>query len=69
MIELVTCTHAFWASDGARYREENPRTSSESGSRLKEATLRMPAARVTWLSAIFLLGYVGIEVALGGTRG
>lgn len=26
----------------------------------------MPAARVTWLSSLFLLGYVGIEVGLGG---
>ena len=25
-----------------------------------------PAARATWLCALFLLGYVGIEVALGG---
>jgi len=36
------------------------------GSRLKEAVLTMPAARVTWLCALFLLGYVGIEVGLGG---
>jgi fucose permease len=26
----------------------------------------MPAARVTWICSVFLLGYVGIEVALGG---
>lgn len=26
----------------------------------------MPAARLTWLCALFLLGYVGVEVALGG---
>lgn len=36
------------------------------GSRLKEAVLKMPAARVTWLSALFLTGYVGVEVGLGG---
>lgn len=33
---------------------------------MKEALIRLPHARVTWLCAIFLLGYVGIEVALGG---
>lgn len=33
---------------------------------MKEALLTMPSARVTWLCALFLLGYVGIEVALGG---
>lgn len=37
----------------------------------KKATLRTvlttnPSARVTWLCSIFLLGYVGIEVAIGG---
>lgn len=26
----------------------------------------MPAARTTWICAIFFLGYVGVEVALGG---
>jgi fucose permease len=31
-----------------------------------EALLRAPNARVTWLCALFLLGYVGVEVALGG---
>lgn len=33
---------------------------------LKTALLKRPSARVTWLCAAFLLGYVGIEVALGG---
>jgi fucose permease len=33
---------------------------------MKEALFTMPSARVTWLCAFFLLGYVGIEVALGG---
>ena len=33
---------------------------------MHEALLQMPAARVTWLCAIFLLCYVGVEVALGG---
>ena len=33
---------------------------------LRQALFRKPSARVTWLCAFFLLGYVGIEVALGG---
>lgn len=33
---------------------------------MKEALVRLPYSRVTWLCALFLLGYVGIEVALGG---
>jgi fucose permease len=65
-IEIGTSIHAFWGATGAVFREANPRTSDAGGSRLREAVLRMPAARVTWLSALFLLGYVGIEVGLGG---
>ena len=33
---------------------------------MREALATMPSARVTWLCALFLLGYVGAEVALGG---
>jgi fucose permease len=58
--------HSFWNATGAVFREAHPRTSNESGSRLKEAVLKRPAARITWLAAMFLLGYVGIEVGLGG---
>ncbi|KAK5111269.1 hypothetical protein LTR85_012210 [Meristemomyces frigidus] len=65
-IELGTSVHSFWPCTGAAFRESHPRTSDEGGSRLKEAILKRPAARVTWLCAFFLLGYVGIEVALGG---
>lgn len=58
--------HSFWEANGAAFREANPRTSNAAGSRLKEATLTMPAARTTWICALFFLGYVGVEVALGG---
>lgn len=47
---------------GKRYRGANPRTNAISDSRLKEAL----ESRVTWVSSVFLLGYVGAEVALGG---
>lgn len=65
-IEVATSVHAFWSCTGAVFREEHPRTTDAGGSRLKEAILKKPAARVTWLAALFLLGYVGIEVGLGG---
>lgn len=61
-IELATSLAAFWSMSGQKYREANPRTHAASESRLKEA-LR---SRVTWVSSVFLLGYVGAEVALGG---
>jgi len=66
VIELVTSALAFWGSSGADYRAKNPRTSDTKDNRMKEALIRLPHARVTWLCALFLLGYVGIEVALGG---
>jgi len=65
-IELVTSITAFWRCTGAVFRAENPRTGGGKDNRMKEALVRLPYARVTWLCAIFLLGYVGIEVALGG---
>ncbi|KJY01960.1 MFS transporter like protein [Zymoseptoria brevis] len=65
-LELGTSLHAFWKANGKAFRDAHPRTSDAAGSRLKEACLTMPAARVTWISALFFLGYVGIEVALGG---
>ena len=64
-VELAVSAHAFWGCTGAVFRAANARTSGN-GSRLKEAILQKPAARVTWLAALFLLGYVGIEVGLGG---
>lgn len=66
MIELGTSGWSFWAADGASFRAKHPRTSDQSGNRMKEALFTRPSARVTWLAALFLLGYVGIEVALGG---
>ncbi|KAH7414332.1 major facilitator superfamily domain-containing protein [Phaeosphaeria sp. MPI-PUGE-AT-0046c] len=65
-IEVVTSITAFWSATGAVFRAENPRTSGTKDNRMKEALVRLPHARVTWICAMFLLGYVGIEVALGG---
>lgn len=66
VIELVTSVTAFWGSTGKVYRDANPRATHSEGGRMKQALVTLPAARVTWLCAFFLLGYVGIEVALGG---
>lgn len=66
VIELTTSTTAFWRATGAVFRAQNPRSSNTKDNRMKEALVRLPHARITWLCAIFLLGYVGIEVALGG---
>ncbi|KAF2691109.1 MFS general substrate transporter [Lentithecium fluviatile CBS 122367] len=66
VIELATSSTAFWSATGAVFRANNPRTTNTKDNRMKEALLHAPYARVTWLCALFLLGYVGVEVALGG---
>jgi fucose permease len=66
VIELATSTTAFWRATADVFRAANPRSSDTKDNRMKEALIRLPYARVTWVCAIFLLGYVGIEVALGG---
>ncbi|RJE26881.1 Mfs transporter [Aspergillus sclerotialis] len=66
-VELGVCLACFWKSTGADFRRAITR--SVEGNRkggLRQALFRCPSARVTWICAIFLLGYVGIEVALGG---
>ncbi|KAI4845911.1 MFS general substrate transporter [Aureobasidium sp. EXF-8845] len=65
-VEVATSIWAFWGQTGEVFRLAHPRTTDQSGNRMKEALFTMPSARVTWLCALFLLGYVGIEVALGG---
>lgn len=66
-VELATTVSAFWKATGRVFLDSHPKTTENAGnSSLKEALLRMPAARVTWLCAAFLLCYVGVEVALGG---
>ncbi|CAD0089305.1 unnamed protein product, partial [Aureobasidium vineae] len=65
-VEVATSLWAFWGQTGEVFRLAHPRTTDQTGNRMKEALLTMPSARVTWLCALFLLGYVGIEVALGG---
>ncbi|KAF2472049.1 MFS general substrate transporter [Lindgomyces ingoldianus] len=65
-LELTSSVWAFWGASGAIFRANNPRTTNTKDNRMKEALIRLPFARVTWICAMFLLGYVGVEVALGG---
>ncbi|KAF2089047.1 MFS general substrate transporter [Saccharata proteae CBS 121410] len=65
-LELLVCLSSFWTATAIAFRQANPRTNDNKDSRLREALFAAPSARVTWLCAFFLFGYVGIEVALGG---
>jgi fucose permease len=62
-VELGLCVTSFWKATGAAHRAANPQTHSAEGhSRTREA-LQNP---ITWICAVFLLCYVGVEVSLGG---
>ncbi|CAG7957063.1 unnamed protein product [Penicillium salamii] len=68
VIELVFTVTCFWDSDGASFKEsrtQEPGGNADTGG-LRKILFTMPSARVTWICAVFLLGYVGIEVAVGG---
>lgn len=67
VVEAVALVSTFWKATGQVFRDAHPKTTDNPGkSIMHEALVQMPAARVTWLCAFFLLGYVGVEVALGG---
>ncbi|KAI1362283.1 major facilitator superfamily domain-containing protein [Xylaria arbuscula] len=64
--EIVVTGVCFWSATAQEYRNSVAASSSGGSGGLKEVLFKKPGARVAWLCAIFLLGYVGIEVALGG---
>ncbi|KAJ5237969.1 hypothetical protein N7489_008060 [Penicillium chrysogenum] len=67
-IEVLVCVACFWDSTGASFllaKKQQPGDTSEQAG-LRKVLTTMPSARITWVCSIFLLGYVGVEVALGG---
>lgn len=72
VLELVVCMLAFWDCNASAYRAsvassaDAHDSNNSSTASLKDVLFRRPAARITWLCAFFLLGYMGVEVSLGG---
>ncbi|KAM0378647.1 hypothetical protein ACHAO7_008771 [Fusarium culmorum] len=65
VLETATLTYSFWPKTAQKYCETvNATDTRTQGTRA--ALFVKPHARVVWLCALFLLGYVGVEVALGG---
>lgn len=60
-IEIVTGTLAFWSETGTKYADVNRADGEKKG--MTRLALRQ---KVTWICAMFLLCYVGLEVSLGG---
>ncbi|KAL4924621.1 MFS general substrate transporter [Aspergillus undulatus] len=64
-ISAVICPLAFWRFTGAAYRKSREHSGEAQGG-LREALFSREAARASWLCAILLLLYVGVEVTIGG---
>lgn len=59
----VLLVAAFWRATGRVHREMHATEENEGGRTTTRRVLKAPSV---WLLAFFLLGYVGVEVSLGG---
>ncbi|KAK2766927.1 hypothetical protein FQN54_006242 [Arachnomyces sp. PD_36] len=80
VLEVIFLVSAFWTATGDKYREAHPPTTEESlleqrriesnsvFTKLlgKSRTAEAMSNKVTWLCSLFLIAYVGVEVAIGG---
>ncbi|KXG52848.1 Major facilitator superfamily domain, general substrate transporter [Penicillium griseofulvum] len=64
VIALLYSSSAFWNETGSKYQQENPGFQGEGG--VFSQTRLALTYKVTWICAIFLFLYGGIEVAIGG---
>lgn len=53
----LACASLFWAEDAQQFRIKNPKSSSSGKSRTSEAI----SNKVTWMIALFLFVYMGVE--------
>ena len=60
--ESITALAVFWKENGRKHRDDHPSTNEKDSGRTKEAL----SNHITWICAVFLLIYVGIEVSIGG---
>lgn len=61
-LELITSSITFWKQTGGIYAVENPRDPASSTGRTREALRN----KLTWIFALFIFGYMGAEISLGG---
>ncbi|PVH80225.1 MFS general substrate transporter [Cadophora sp. DSE1049] len=61
--ELILCAWFFRAATGAAHRAAHPANNDKAGKSRTGEALKNP---ITWICALFLLFYVGVEVSLGG---
>lgn len=65
IIELLTAVTAFWGATAAVHRHAHPK-SPPNPDHTTHRPLSVYKNSITWICAIFLLCYVGIEVSIGG---
>lgn len=61
-LELLLTTTSFWGATAAVYRAAH----AENTGGVRTTTRTVLKSPIVWLVAVFLLGYVGAEVSLGG---
>jgi fucose permease len=59
-------TWSFWSATGEAYRLKHRIAETGQKAGLMEALWHSSGARVSWICAVFLLAYIGVEVSLGG---
>lgn len=70
-VDLAVLSTAFWAADGKAYRASHAALNTggngtEDAVKKRTTTRRVLREPLTWLLSVFLFGYVGGEVSLGG---
>ncbi|PKY00234.1 MFS general substrate transporter [Aspergillus campestris IBT 28561] len=65
-VEFILTLMAFWRFTGAAFRKTRAQTAGETNASLRSTLFSRPAAHISWVCAILLLFYVGVEVAVGG---
>ncbi|KAH8429133.1 uncharacterized protein LDX57_006803 [Aspergillus melleus] len=66
VIEGIISPTMFWQFTGVAFKKAHADAGDANGAGLKDALFKRPAARVSWLCAVLLLLYVGVEVSIGG---
>lgn len=63
VVEFLVGVVAFWDATSAEHRKRFPIDQGDDDHTSTRAVLKKP---ITWLVSVFLIGYVGAEVSLGG---
>ncbi|KAG2002088.1 hypothetical protein GB937_009753 [Aspergillus fischeri] len=63
VLELLTSVATFWKENAVSYRAKNRRSPDSSGGSRTTEAMKSP---ITWLIAIWLFVYMGVEVSVGG---